>query len=363
MKKSLSQVNLDSYSDIVEDYLISAAINDHEIKQEENFPYSSFVLYRVDLYSSIKNWYVLRRYSNFKDLFDRMSKHIHKFNMPEFPEKKFFNLNEETINKRKGQLENFINFFLEKQKLLNYKEILDFFELDKETLRLMLNNRNLHDSISSYRHSMLSTDRLVKQQKTDRRNLSVDQNYFIQFLDYKTQENSNQTAHMLVIEEFLNNLETKYQNKTNVIKTFENFLKSKKNWPLFKTEEISRLYFGENDRLNHIYKKGLLEHIGSIEQNPLGAEECLFFLAKLLDFEFNPDCEKYIYIIKSAKFEILQYMSLKEHLSNIKGKVKKNVYCILKAIYDDKTSLKIKRLLNDPQYKEFQAWLYKERLD
>jgi len=350
---------------IKEEDIITATIQQHEIKQEETFPYSNYVMYKVDLNSSIKNWSVYKRYNNFKELHQQLSKHVHKINLPTFPERKFFNLNSQTINDRKEKLETYLNFFLEKKKLVNYSEILNFIEIDKDTLKIIVNNFTLHENNSNtYKKSFLNKSDTNLFQKSKSQDYSGtnhnEENYFIQFLEYKTGDCTSKSAYMLVIEEFLNNLESKFQNKTNIIKTFENFLKAKKHWPNLKTDEISRLFFGENDQYNKIFNKGLLEHIGSVNQNPLGSEECLFFLSKLLNFEFNPDCERYINVLRSAKTEMLMLINFDVHMRNIKTKVKVAIYNILKAIYDEKTSVKIQKVLNEEQYKDFANWLSKE---
>lgn len=48
----------------------------------------------------------------------------------------------------------------------------------------------------------------------------------------------------LVIEEFLRNLSQNIDNKTEVLKQFENFLKKGKTWPYFEEKEIEKLFIG-----------------------------------------------------------------------------------------------------------------------
>jgi len=222
-----------------------------------------------------------------------------------------------------------------------------------------------------------------------------DDNYFSSYLDYKfklsdKKDKNSKSANMLVIEEFLRNLQFKYENKIDIIKTFEQFLKSKKNWPTFKLDELSKLFYGDlvsdnsntiiynnitsanynnNPNLynntydnsllsetrdstterNDLPLKGLIYHIGSRDQNLLGSESCLEFLGKLINFEFNPECEAYIYMLKITKIDQLNNMKLLDHINSGKHNIIMTVYSILKAILiEDKSYLiKLKKLIND----------------
>lgn len=164
----------------------------------------------------------------------------------------------------------------------------------------------------------------------------------------------SKSKNMLVIEEFLSNLETKMQNQSNVVKTFENFLKSQK-WPNYNQEEIHKLFFGEDNRFD-TYLKGLLEQIGQIEDNPLGSESCLFLLDKLLDYEFNPDCEKYINVLKGASLQMLGQINLNYYLNSPKSRVKQAIKQILNSLYDERTSFKLRKLLGNAHFESFIEW-------
>jgi hypothetical protein len=199
-------------------------------------------------------------------------------------------------------------------------------------------------------------------------------NYYSTFLDYKMEKTSSKkSANMLVIEEFLRNLEFKAENKYDVIKTFESFLKSKKSWPSFKKDEIQKLFYGDvmnntcgsvssdNSTLSQSRQvKGLMFHIGNIEQNALGAERCLEFMGKLLDYEFNPECDSYVFIMKTTKPDYLIMMRLGEHMRNPKANIVYICNRILKASLEGDKFInnKLKKILKDDELIDrFLTWL------
>lgn len=80
--------------------------------------------------------------------------------------------------------------------------------------------------------------------------------------------------------------------------------------------------------------KGLMFHIGEFE-NSLGAECCLDFLVKLLGYEFNPECEAFINLIRSSKTDFVKILKLNEHILSPKNYVQLNCFKLLKIIFDE----------------------------
>jgi hypothetical protein len=307
--------------------------------------------------------------------------------LPELPPKRLFKNSETTILERKIKLENYLNFLFKNVNICSYSEILDFIEIDKELLLLLMKGNTMIESktsaamkrYSSIKRMSLVEGSIKKAKSVDNLNLINNDNYYSAFLDFKLQDQnqtSEKSANMMVVEEFLRNLELKFENKYDLIKTFEQFLKGKKNWPNFKKEEISKLLFGETNvyssnisnnsissnisNNSKVYLKGLLFHIGNIEQNLLGAETCLEFLVKLIDYEYNPDCEAYIYILKTAKIEAIQSMRLPEHIRNNKYNIVNFAYRVIRSIVSEDKALvvKLRKLLIDEEICEkFLLWL------
>ena len=389
---------------------INCRIEDFEIYNESKFLRSKHVNYIIEINTFYKNWTIKKRYSEFEDLNKILITKI--TDLSEFPQKRLFSASEDTITERKKKFENYLNHLFRNINICIYPEILEFIKLEKDLLNLfMINNSDLENTSNSAikRNNILIRNNSICGDKFKSKSYEKERqsNYFTSFLDYKLnasdkKEKITKSANMLVIEEFLRNLEFKYENKLDIIKTFENFLKSKKNWPTFKLDELSKLFYGDidingnikyrrekineytynNDNSNNInnlststnliklnnnrdkdkdtdidinkkekdiYLKGIIYHIGSLDENLLGAEACLEFLAKLINFEFNPECEAYIYMLKITKVDQLNNLRLIDHINNGKNNIILASFNILNAILKDDRSfnIKLKKILND----------------
>jgi len=409
---------------------INCRIEDHEIFNASKLLKSKHINYIITINTFYKNWTIKKRYSEFEELHNGLSTKI--TNLPDFPQKRIFSLSSNTINERKIAFEFYLNFLFKNVNICVYPEILDFIELEKDLLNLfMINNSVIENtSNSAIKRNIIMRAKSSSQEKTLKtlkcRSHGVegnqdDINYFNSFLDYQfklssdKRDKNSKSANMLVIEEFLRNLQFKYENKIDIIKTFEQFLKSKKNWPTFKLDELSKLFYGDlvtddhhshsiiansnsngisnnvannnnvlsNNNTNNKYGsnihgmsnlnksfiltadardyssslndraetplKGLIYHIGSRKENLLGSEACLEFLSKLINFEFNPECEAYIYMLKITKIDQLNNMRLLDHINSGKHNIIMNAFSILKAILleDKQYLIKLKKLIND----------------
>ena len=221
--------------------------------------------------------------------------------------------------------------------------------------------------------------------------------------------NYDKEAGTIVVEEFLKNLSQDIDNKTDIIRTFEEFLKEGQKWPYLSKENIIKLFVGninnsvikadkkwsfcsdklapnqkslsgnnvnkienvnklsatkkslsnlrinkktifndkeKNDEDNNILK-GLFHYIGDFENNILLSSGCLDLLAKLLDNEFNPEIETYLKIFKTRRIKDYQSMKLEEIIENNKGgpKATKNAFKLLSILIEDKNKDLIKKTL------------------
>jgi hypothetical protein len=354
---------------------INAKIVNHEIIRDSSLLGVKYVLYTINIQTFYNTWAIKKRYSTFVDLHKVLSTKIR--NLPELPPKRLFSMSDETIKERKASLEGYLNYLFKNVNICLYTEILEFIEMEKDLLSLLMKGNTMIENttaIAVKRNYSLKANIKSEIKKPKSVDTINNDNYYSTFLDYKMEKTSSQkSANMLVIEEFLRNLEFKSENKYDIIKTFESFLKSKKSWPSFKKDEIQKLFYGDiqnntcgsvssdNSSLsNNRQVKGLMFHIGNIEQNSLGAERCLEFMGKLLDYEFNPECESYIFIMKTTKPDYLIMMRLGEHMRNPKANIVSICNRILKsALEGDKfMNNKLKKILNDEDLIErFIIWL------
>ena len=243
-------------------------------------------------------------------------------------------------------------------------------------------------------------------------------NYFSTLLDYEksnvnyqcfdTQENinlNNKESGAIVIHEFLKDLSAQnIDNKTDIVKSFEEFLKQRQDWPKFSNIDIIKLFVGndgvdikekklsfnlnnnkvklsltnvkniEEMKLNkyknyfkeviydkdqdaeykeqkipvdEIIEKGLFHYIGEFDDNILLSISCLNLLVKLLDNEFNPEVELYLKLFRTRRSNDFQLMKLEEIIKYNKGGVQStnNAIKILSILVEEKGKEYIKKFI------------------
>ena len=228
-------------------------------------------------------------------------------------------------------------------------------------------------------------------------------NYYSTLLDFEqsnlqnfdTQENqsfSSKESGTIVIQEFLKNLSQDIDNKTDIVKLFEAFLKDRQEWPKFSNTDIIKLFVGNNNDVNlmrgkkrsfnaeylpnflekvksqnfekkkstqfndyigqlnegdiednnqfdNCIYKGLFHYIGEFDKNIMLSISCLNFLVRLLDNEFNPEVELYLKLFKSRKITDYQLLRLEEIIKYNKGGVQSanNAIKLLSILTEDKS--------------------------
>ena len=193
----------------------------------------------------------------------------------------------------------------------------------------------------------------------------LNENYFSTLLDYEksnfnfqyfdTMENKSfysKESGTIVIQEFLKNLSQNIDNKTDIVKSFEEFLKERQEWPKFSNNDIIKLFVGncqENCGNGVRGKKWSfnLANPGEFNQNILLSISCLNFLVKLLDNEFNPEVELYLKLFKTRKTSDYQIMKLEEIIINKKGGFQStnNALKLLSILAEDKSKEYISKFL------------------
>lgn len=94
------------------------------------------------------------------------------------------------------------------------------------------------------------------------------------------------------------------------------------------------------------------------DTNTLGSESCLDLLGKLLDYEFNPEYERYIYVLREKKFENLKTMNLSQYLHTNSSNIVNTVFKIISAIMGDEDSKEFLRMIinNESIINKYEAW-------
>ena len=326
-------------------YFIEAIIVNHKMSKEKYFPYSKYVEYELMLNTKYKIWTIYRRYSKFENLHLKLSKEFKK--LPTLPKKAFFNFGEGFIEERKIGLQNYLNQLFHIINFYNCGDLLEFIEIDREALLLMTKSNTFVDQ----RDKNLSF-------------IKITQNNFNTFSEscestkmLEEKEKPSETKETVLNEYdavniFLENLELKEGDKIRNIEKFISFLKSKKSWPKFRKEDIIKLLFGDFKT-----QKGLVYHCGTIKENRLGAEACIDLLGKLISFEFNPECELYVQILKKMPLVQLKKLNLINHIKNSSNKQKEICLKILSIVKDERESIFSQLMIDDEVQEIYESWV------
>ena len=96
---------------------------------------SKYVVYTFNIITSYTDWEISYRYSEFLNLhFSFIAKYL--ISLPKIPPKKYFNLSEAEIEQRFALLEEYINAIFKKINIINYPELVLFFNVPNDVITL-----------------------------------------------------------------------------------------------------------------------------------------------------------------------------------------------------------------------------------
>ena len=405
-----------------------------------------FVEYWIEISTDYKKWVIKKRFSEFYELNKKLSTKMPELNKL-FPPKRFFKTSEKISEERKSY---FNKYIFQNKNIFTLDELLDFIQIEQIIIELYLkkhvmvkrdpqnitfkalkqqfdkmNLRNINEksksvgysqglkaygvnSISKKINSMNEINKGQDYFNLNKINKSImescdsvyeveelNTNYYSTLLDFEQsnlQNLYNKETGTLVIQEFLKNLSQDIENKTDIVKFFEEFLKDRQEWPKFSNSDIIKLFVGNNNDINIIrgkkrsfnaeyfpnflekiksqnlekrksskfndylgqlnegdyddnnqfdncIYKGLFHYIGEFDKNLMLSISCLNFLVRLLDNEFNPEVEIYLKLFKSRKVTDYLLMRLEEIIKYNKGGVQSanNALKILSILTEDKS--------------------------
>jgi len=408
-----------------------------------------FVEYWIEISTDYKKWVIKKRFSEFYELNKKLSTKMPELNKL-FPPKRFFKTSEKISEERKSYFNKYLHYIFQNKNIFTLDELLDFIQIEQIIIELYLkkhvmvkrdpqnitykalkqqfdkmNLRNINEksksvgysqglkaygvnSISKKINSMNEMNKgqdyfnLIKINKSIMESCDsvyeveeLNTNYYSTLLDFEQsnlQNLYNKETGTLVIQEFLKNLSQDIENKTDIVKFFEEFLKDRQEWPKFSNSDIIKLFVGNNNDINIIrgkkrsfnaeyfpnflekiksqnlekrksskfndylgqlnegnyddnnqfdncIYKGLFHYIGEFDKNLMLSISCLNFLVRLLDNEFNPEVEIYLKLFKSRKVTDYLLMRLEEIIKYNKGGVQSanNALKILSILTEDKS--------------------------
>ena len=272
-------------------------------QKETNFLSSEYMIYTFKIITPYNCWFVSKRYSQMKDLYDFLKNIKLKLEFPAFPPKKFFSTKESIIIERKNAFEELILFVLQYVDILKYKKLKEFFKIKKNILAIYIKNSILinenkigyelideDSSSSSYENSSGSngsnkfnnSKENVKNKELDNEKNSIEnnnsnnnniniinnnnnsginykklefkkfmdaKNYFKVYEEFKFQlGNYSQRSQVsiFIIIEFLRNLKVHSSHIIEIVNDFTDYLKLKNKWKKFNENEITYLFLGIN---------------------------------------------------------------------------------------------------------------------
>ena len=366
---------------------ISALVTSYSIEEDNTKLFRKhFALFEIKLITPYKTWVINRRYREFVQLRKNLeSKNIK--NLPKLPPKYLFT-NEQKLNERQLSLEEFINDLFRCVNILKYPLILDFIECPQEVVDIFtynmdcLNISNLKSSIilnssninSNYYNGRITTNKNSVNNKDD-----VNSNFYCSMAQLKLNNNNNTKSDLgnsdsleeeispgtLVIQEFLRNLMDISFNKTELLFQFEFFLKNEKNngnnnnWFYLDKNEIEIFFEGFYSNITHSKINGFLYHCGNIQNNKIGTQNCLGFLAKILSEDFNPQADAFLKIFRRTSLENIIQMELENHIIDNSNSNRINAFMILYKYVGSGRYMenKIKRILMCPKAEKlFMNW-------
>lgn len=374
---------------------ITALISTYSIKEDENKYFNkNYALYEIKFFTRYKTWTIYKRYSQFLELRDKLASKKIK-NLPKLPPKLYFS-NDQKLSERQLGLEDFLNDLFRNVNILRYPEIIEFIKCPKEIIDILSYNIDYLNMINMNSSSIINTtdnNLYYKGRVTISRNSSTsknenDKNNFYCSLARMNLSNDNDKKNVrtseyneekeithggIVIQEFLRNLIDTPYNKTELLYQFEYFLLNRDNeesksnssfkWYFLSENEIKTFLNGFYSNISHTKINGFLYHCGNIINNKIASEQCLEFLKKLLNEDYNPQADLFLRVFKKCDINDIIQMELDKHIINNTNSVRIDAFMILyKYIENDKNyEDEIKQILrNEKAEKMFLQWIQVE---
>jgi hypothetical protein len=374
---------------------ITALISTYSIKEDENKYFNkNYALYEIKFFTRYKTWTLYKRYSQFLELRDKLASKKIK-NLPKLPPKLYFS-NEQKLSERQLGLEDFLNDLFRNVNILRYPEIIEFIQCPKEIIDILSYNIDYLNMINMNSSSIINTtdnNLYYKGRVTISRNSSTsknenDKNNFYCSLARMNLSNDNDKKNVrtseyneekeithggIVIQEFLRNLIDTPYNKTELLYQFEYFLLNRDNeesksnssfkWYFLSENEIKTFLNGFYSNISHTKINGFLYHCGNIINNKIASEQCLEFLKKLLNEDYNPQADLFLRVFKKCDINDIIQMELDKHIINNANSVRIDAFMILyKYIENDKNyEDETKQILrNEKAEKMFLQWIQVE---
>ena len=232
--------------------------------------HSDYAEYYLRIETDYAKWTLKKRYEEFSKLNSTISIIIPELKKI-FPPKRLFKSTDEIISERINTFTRYFNYIFSNINIFLIDDIIHFINLKREIILLFIKKynmlnigednevfkslRNAYDKLIEYEEKKIINERKKQNNEELINLLEKETNYYNSILNYELKrqvsfnwdEPPQQTPNKFVIQEFLNNLTEKSENKMEIIKTFENFFKNNEKYIRLTSKEIMLLYIGEDD--------------------------------------------------------------------------------------------------------------------
>ena len=128
------------YIDLNTRIITTIKVINTKLVNPSGFLSSEYVLYVFKVITPFNSWYIKKRYSDIKELFDFLVSHYPKLKFPVFPPKRFFSTKESTIIERKNGFEELFIFILNNIEIIKHVKLINFFKIKKTILSIYIEN-------------------------------------------------------------------------------------------------------------------------------------------------------------------------------------------------------------------------------
>ena len=290
------------YLDFRKRIITDISVINTKLVNQSNIFNSEYVLYIFKIISPFNSWYIKKRYSEIREVYNYLVGDNPKLRFPAFPPKRLLSAKEQTIIERKNAFEQIFFFILQNIEILKYNKLINFFKIPKILLIIYIKNCSLvNENRLSYelidennsssnsngnesdienkekeitqtikikkneRENIIQKDENIINQNENEKNLEINNNndkafnirkiiktnlnYFKCYEEFKL-ASGNYTCRsqvsIFIIKELLRNLKVHSSHIYEIINDFSDYIKLKKKWKKFNEKEINSLFIGIN---------------------------------------------------------------------------------------------------------------------
>ena len=290
------------YLDFRKRIITDISVINTKLVNQSNIFNSEYVLYIFKIISPFNSWYIKKRYSEIREVYNYLVGDNPKLRFPAFPPKRLLSAKEQTIIERKNAFEQIFFFILQNIEILKYNKLINFFKIPKILLIIYIKNCSLvNENRLSYelidennsssnsngnesdienkekeitqtikikkneRENIIQKDENIINQNENEKNLEINNNndkafnirkiiktnlnYFKCYEEFKL-ASGNYTCRsqvsFFIIKELLRNLKVHSSHIYEIINDFSDYIKLKKKWKKFNEKEINSLFIGIN---------------------------------------------------------------------------------------------------------------------